>query len=169
MKRRCWLLAAGGMTLLVGCATTPRPDTIQPALGRHNHWQGRFALRVDDGQDQAFYAPFELHGNMQEAWLRLYSPIGTVLAELRWGPGGAQLNRDGRIETYDSPESMSEALLGTRIPFAAWFDWLDGIPTEAPGWAVDLADYPMGRLHAVRTDPQPSVDLRIILEDARSS
>jgi outer membrane lipoprotein LolB len=42
----------------------------------------------------------------------------------------------------------------------ALFDWLNGIPTEAPGWQVDLTQLPEGRLQ-VRRLTSPTVDLRL--------
>jgi outer membrane lipoprotein LolB len=50
---------------------------------------------------------------------------------------------------------------GTEIPVRALFDWLNGIPTEVPGWRVDLTQLPEGRLQVRRLTPTPTVDLRL--------
>lgn len=132
-------------------------------------WRGRLALRVD-GEDHSFEqsaklysAHFELRGDAHSGELLLSSPIGTVLAELRWDEGSAVLRQGGKSHGFGSLDELALAATGAAIPIAALFDWLQGRAHDAPGWQAELGNLQTGRLRARRLT-SPSADLRLILE-----
>lgn len=128
------------------------------------YWRGRLALRVDSEPPQAFSAGFELSGQATQGELRLYSPLGTVLAELRWTPQSATLTRNGETQQFDSLDALATQASGAALPVAALFQWLAGVQTTADGWRADLSQLEAGRLTAQRTAPAPATELRLVLE-----
>jgi outer membrane lipoprotein LolB len=55
-------------------------------------------------------------------------------------------------------------LLGTVVPVAALFDWLNGRHTEIDGWQVDLTQFNVGKIVAQREMPAPEAKIRILLD-----
>lgn len=155
MRRRTALLASAGLALM-GCATSPVPSEA--------FWSGRLAVQVHSTPPQSLSAGFELSGSPSTGSLHLHSPLGTTLAIVRWRPGLAQLQRGDQWEEADSLAALSERLLGTDVPVAALFDWLDDRATEVPGWRPDLSRLSDGRLSAARHAPLPAADLRLVLD-----
>ncbi|MEJ6020749.1 lipoprotein insertase outer membrane protein LolB [Ramlibacter sp. PS4R-6] len=148
--------------LLSACATAPKPPA--EATAEMGPWAGRLALTVQDKPNESFAAGFELKGNPQRGELELLSPLGGTLGLLQWQPGKATLRSSSRTTEYESLEALVTQVAGTSIPVAALFDWLRGVATPVPGWQPDLTQLAQGRLRAVRTDPQPQADLRVLLE-----
>lgn len=140
-----------------------RPPAGSPAAA--TYWQGRLALRVAaQPEPTSFFANFELQGTAEAGELRLSSPIGTTLAQLRWAPQTALLRSNGQTRVFDSLEALAQEATGTAIPIAALFEWLQGRPVSAAGWQADLSQLGAGRLLAQRLQPGPTADLRLILE-----
>jgi len=158
LARRVLLLAVA--LGLSACALPPRaPDAAgQP------YWNGRLGLQVDGDKPQSFSAGFELRGAPQAGELSLYSPLGATLAQLRWAPGMAELQADGQRRQYPSIEALTQEATGTALPLPALFAWLDGKPAEVPGWQADLSRIADGRLVARRSEPLPTAELRIVLQ-----
>jgi len=158
LARRVLLLAVA--LGLSACALPPRaPDAAgQP------YWNGRLGLQVDGDKPQSFSAGFELRGAPQAGQLSLYSPLGATLAQLRWAPGMAELQADGQRRQYPSIEALTQEATGTALPLPALFAWLDGKPAEVPGWQADLSRIADGRLVARRSEPLPTAELRIVLQ-----
>jgi len=162
-RARRALLAAGAMTLLGACAQLPR----QPAAAASGDFlrTGRLALSVQDTAAQSFSAAFELRGRPEAGTLGLFNPLGGTLAQLQWQPGRAVLAVPGRDDQrFESLQAMVEQATGAPLPVATLFDWLEGRPTPAPGWEVDLSQLADGRLRARRMAPPPPADLRIVLD-----
>ncbi len=160
MKRRsAWLAMACGL-VLAGCATAPVPETDRP----EQSWSGRLAVQVHSAPPQSLSAGFELNGSPTVGELRLFSPLGTTLAIVRWRPGQAQLQRGNEWTDAGSLHTLSEGLLGTDVPVTALFDWLNGQATAVPGWQADLSRLDDGRLSATRQSPLPAADLRLVLD-----
>jgi outer membrane lipoprotein LolB len=151
-----WVLLA--TILLAACAQPLRQHDASALAG--SHWNGRFALTVQSEPAQSTSASFELSGSPSHGELRLVSPLGTTLAVLTWTPSKATLSQSSLEQTSDSLDELVAQATGTEIPVRALFDWLNGIPTEAPGWQVDLTQLPEGRLQ-VRRLTSPTVDLRL--------
>ena len=128
-------------------------------------WSGRLALTVATEPAQSFFAGFELEGDAHTGALRLFSPLGNLLADLRWSPTGATLTTPGQPpRTAASVEALSRELTGTALPLRTLFAWLRGDAEPAEGWQADLSQLADGRLRAQRLDPAPAADLRLILE-----
>lgn len=146
---------------LTGCAQLPPP---QPKAAGHAYWNGRLALQIEDPSAQSYSAGFELHGNPAQGELVLTSPLGNVLAHLRWAPGQAMLVSGNETQTAASLDALVVQATGTPIPITALFDWLNGVAANATGWQADMSRLEQGRLTAVRHTPEPRATLRIALD-----
>lgn len=148
--------------LLAACAT---PQRVPPAMPGDVLRTGRLALSVQDQPGQSFSAGFELRGQPASGELTLLNPLGSTVAVLRWRPGSATLEAQGRQpQQFASLDAMVEKATGAVVPVAALFDWLAGVPTPVPGWEPDLSGLPDGRLRAHRVQPSPAADLRVVLD-----
>lgn len=149
------------LAFLAGCASTPpppAPDASAPL------WQGRLAVKVLGPQANSFASAFELQGNADQGQLELTSPLGSVLARIRWAPGSASLQTSGAPQQFANLDALTLQVVGTELPIAHLFDWLQGRPAAADGWQADLSAQESGRIVARRNSPLPEVDLRIALE-----
>jgi outer membrane lipoprotein LolB len=113
---------------------------------------------------QSFAGGFELQGNPAAGQLSLFTPLGSTAAVLRWSPGLAELQNGSNTQQYPSVQAMLELTTGAAIPLEALFAWLRGEAAQAPGWQADLSRHTEGRISALRSDPAPSAQLRIVLE-----
>ncbi len=161
VKRRACALGLIAALLGTGCATKPAPAAKDDAQGP---WSGRLALRLDSSPPQSFTAAFELKGHAQAGELALRTPLGNTAALLSWAPGRATVRSGSDLQEFDSLDALATHATGTSLPIAALFDWLTGVPTQAAGWSADLTELPAGRLQARRLEPQPTADLRLVLE-----
>lgn len=153
-RRAFMVLAAMAMT---GCATrTPRQGP--------EHWSGRLSMQVGSNPPQAFSAGFELSGNSSQGQLLLNSPLGTAVASAQWTAEQAVLRSGSDARHYRSMEELLTHATGAALPLAALFDWLTGVPTPVAGWDTDLSGLQQGRLLASRQNPEPTVQLRILLD-----
>lgn len=121
-------------------------------------------------------AAFELSGDAREGWLRLLSPLGTVVAQARWSPAGVQLQSDGGPRDYPSLDALAEDALGEALPLAALPDWLrgrpwDGAPSqpradgfEQLGWQVDTQGLAREGLLLARRSQPSVIQLRVRLD-----
>ena len=100
-----------------------------------------------------------VHGELDDV-----VPLGTVLAELQWAPGHAELRSPQGERTASSLDELLEQALGSAIPVQALFAWLHGDATTAAGWQADLSRLSDGQLTAVRSAPLPRATLRIALD-----
>lgn len=156
--RRGWL-GLLGLCALSACSTPPKRDNAESA-----HWQGRFAVSYRDpaGETRSTSATFELSGSPSQGTLRLGSPLGTQLAEIRWRPGEAVLQQPDKAETFASLDELLLQSLGAPLPIQALFQWLEGRPTPALGWEADLSQLAQGRLSASQGGPNP-ITFRLLL------
>ena len=158
IPRRRFVLAAS--LLIAGCATTDSRH-LDPKAGP---WSGRLALRVESDPPQSFSVAFELRGDTAEGELTLTSPLGSTVAQLRWGPADAVLVQKGGEQHYESADQMIEQITGAAIPMQALFAWLRGEHANVEGWQADLSRWNEGRLTARRQNPPPEAELRLILD-----
>lgn len=147
--------------LLAGCATPKRDSGQFPS---ENQWQGRLSVRIESAPPQSMSAAFHLQGTVSDGELTLTSPLGTTLANARWGAQGVLWQSGAEVARFDNLDALGQHLSGTSLPFAALMDWLQGIPTEAGGWQVNLQDFGLGRISAQRVVPEPAATLRILLD-----
>ena len=162
MVPRRWVVAgiASVALLAAGCASPP----TAPPQATSDTWAGRLALTVQDTPGESFAAGFELKGNPAQGELTLVSPIGTTLGILQWEPGRAVLRSSAGQRHYESLDALVTQVAGSPIPVVALFDWLRGVATPVRGWTPDLSQLARGRISALRSDPQPVADLRVVLE-----
>ena len=145
---------------LLACSTAPR-GPLGPDEPR---WSGRMALHLQTDPVQDFSASFELQGSAQAGELRLYTPLGSTLALLRWSPARAELIQNGHNQHADSLDRLLEKVLGASIPVEALFNWVQRQPVAVPGWEADNSRLTEGRFHLHRSNPPPAVDLRVVLD-----
>ena len=146
--RRLFFLLALAAHLLAGCSTTAIENRREGPPS--DSWSGRMALNLATEPPQAFFATFELKGTADAGELSLISPLGNVVAEMRWAPGDARLRNGQTTHQADSVEALSREATGTALPIQALFDWLKGVGTTAGGWQPDLSQLGQGRLRARR-------------------
>lgn len=149
----------GALGLLAGCA---QPQ-LRPAHSHDTLWAGRLALQVEDQASQSFSASFELSGSAQQGQFVLLNPLGNTIARIQWNAGHAEITTGQDTRKSESLEALLQDVLGTGIPVAALFSWLEGTQVEAVGWHVDLSAIASGRLVAQRHTPAPQATLRIVL------
>ena len=171
------LLAAATAVALSACATVAPlgPDDGGDMLS------GRLALRVDAVAQEparAFTASFDLRGDARHGVLGLSTPLGSMLAQARWGQGDVTLTTPQGARQYADLDGLTRDVLGESVPVEAWFDWLHGRPWAAAqstpaagangfeqlGWQVDLARIDAGAVVATRRTPLPVVTVRIQLD-----
>jgi outer membrane lipoprotein LolB len=153
--RRAFILMSA--IALAGCAT-------RTARQGPEHWSGRLSMQVGSNPPQAFSAGFELSGNSSQGQLLLNSPLGTAVASAQWTAEQAVLRSGSDARHYRSMEELLTHATGAALPLAALFDWLTGVPTPVAGWDTDLSGLNQGRLLASRQNPEPTVQLRILLD-----
>ena len=151
----CWLL------LVSGCANINTGRARDPAQA---FWQGRLAVKVTSDPPQAFSANFALQGSATQGSLALTSLLGTRLATLQWNADTASLQTPQESLQFASVDAMVAHSVGTPLPMAALFAWLHGDTSTAAGWAVDLQDWPAGRIRAWRLAPDAAAEIKIILD-----
>lgn len=161
---RGWLgLALIAIFLIAACAGNQR------ATGQYDsqreEWAGRISLQVASEPVQSFSASFELKGRAEMGELTLISPLGNVLAVLRWSPGQALIDRGSQdIQRFASVDELMERATGAAVPLTALFAWLQGTNATANGWVADLTRHGEGRFSARRTLPAPEANLRVVLD-----
>lgn len=165
MKRRRLLMTGVPLAtsfLIAGCAVLPKENGEN--VIKNDFWSGRLGLTLSTDPPQSFHASFELSGTAREGRLTLFTPLGSVLSELRWTGSGATLTSGDATRHFDSLQALASEVTGTPIPIAALFAWLQGRGDTAAGWQADLSRLAEGRLSATRTTPPPGAELRLILD-----
>lgn len=153
---------------IAGCALNPRataPNLAEPAF-----WHGRLSMQVEATPDdpasrrQNFSASFELSGAPESGELRLFTPLGSTAAVLRWTQHSAVLEARGNSRSYAGLAALTQEVLGASVPAQALFSWVQGQSVVVPGWQLDLSEFAQGKVSAQRTDPLPQARLRLVLE-----
>ena len=96
---------------MAGCAQIPRVESQNGIESQF--WRGRLGLRVESDPPQSFSAGFELSGDADQGALRLFSPLGTTLADLRWSPQSATLSNNGETRQFESLDALATQATGT--------------------------------------------------------
>lgn len=171
MHRRAWL-ALSGLGMLGGCATRP-PRTVTESIS------GRLVVQVaarGTAEARQMSATFELRGQSVEGELDLLSPLGTMVAQARWRPEGAEVATSEGVRRFNNLSEVARQVLGEPIPLEALADWLrarpwGGLPHtdtdegfEQAGWKVDLQRAGEGFISAQRLWPEPKVSVRARLD-----
>jgi len=180
----CCRLAASFMTAVVlsvlgACSTWQPPplDQSMPANSAANvAQQARFAghlslkLQAFEGKSAeggSFH--FDLQGLATAGVLDISTPLGTMVASVRWSPENASLLTPDGQQVYASMDALLTQTIGEPLPISTIMQWLKGQPDpslpstwvestqfDQAGWRVDTAELSSGVLHANR-DPQPHV------------
>ncbi len=121
-------------------------------------------MRIDTEPVQSFFAGFNLNGTAQSGELSLYSPLGSTIARMQWGPGLALLTWNGQQRHFGSIGALTREATGTELPIISLFAWLAGQESQAEGWSANLGQLGDGKLVAERTHPSPAVTMRLVLD-----
>lgn len=148
--------------LIASCALPTRTTGINSP--ENAFYAGRISLQVASEPVQSFAGGFELEGNPATGQLSLFTPLGGTAAVLRWSPGLAELQNGSNTQQFPSVQAMLELTTGAAIPLEALFAWLRGQAAPVPGWQADLSRHAQGRINALRSEPAPPAQLRIVLE-----
>jgi outer membrane lipoprotein LolB len=155
--------------IVAGCATVGQQAPAGSAT-----LSGKLSVRVDATATTPVRSEsgnFELKGTPQAGQLNLSTPLGTVLAQARWAGKQAWLATSQGETAYPDLDTLTQEMLGERLPVAALFDWLRGRPWagapsrvseggfEQLGWTIDLARFNDGWVSARRAQA-PSVLVR---------
>ena len=133
-------VAAAAALLVAGCATPVAPPTGASV----SLWSGRFAATwLEPGEpahEERASGKFSLLESGATTELRVFSPFGQTVAHAIAGPSGAVLETsDGSRHEAADPDTLTERVLGWRIPVARLPDWLraSGRAGEPPAPFVD--------------------------------
>lgn len=161
VDRRLAALALASV-FIAGCAHPTGGSG--PKDSKTAFWSGRLALQVASEPPQAFFSSFELKGNADDGELLLFTPLGSTFAALAWTPTSARLTQGGEVRAFGSVDELVQAATGASFPVTALFAWLDGVQTSVTGWTADLSQLDRGRLSAMRAEPLPTAELKIVLD-----
>lgn len=149
--------------LVGGCAQAPllpdAPRTEVPAEPA-SRWSGRFTVdherRDATPLREAGGGRFLLQREAGRLELELMSPLGQTQLRARSGPEGATVTlADGGSRQAADAETLTEAILGWRLPLGRLDAWLDGrVATQARrdasgrllqasegGWRIEVDDW----------------------------
>ena len=170
--RRAWLLLA----LLVGaCAQAP---TRPPAADTVFDITGRLAARY---ADESFTGGFSWRHAASGDEMLITSPLGQGVARIaREGDNVVLTTAEPREYRANDAESLTEQVLGFRLPLAGLSDWVRGAPApsssaktekdaagrlrklEQAGWQIEYQDYAGERPSRLRLT-YPGIELRLAI------
>jgi outer membrane lipoprotein LolB len=164
--------------LLAACAT---PAFLFPAADAEFELAGRSAVRYRDDAGSGYIA--WRHGARADEML-LTSPLGQGIARLvRSGDEIVLTTQDGREFKAADAESLTEQVLGFRVPLLGLADWVRGRPGPAPaptqqrsdatgrlaeleqaGWRIEYLEYQGGLPSRLKLS-FPGVELRLAISE----
>lgn len=114
------------LSALAGCAST-RPAQILPASNASISvfsLNGRVAVKLDD---RGYTASLRWHHSATRDFLRLLSPIGSVVGEIEADSDGATLTTgDKKVYRSNDVQSLTREVLGWDLPLAGLRYWVTG-------------------------------------------
>ncbi len=122
------IVASIAALLAAGCATPVPPPEGGPGEPV-SRWSGRFAatwvVPADPPHEERASGRFSLRKAGATTELDVLSPFGQTLVHAVASPAGAMLETsDGVRHEADSPDALTERVLGWRIPVGRLPDWL---------------------------------------------
>ena len=175
------LCAAGAALLLLAACSTP--GFLTPAADIEFELTGRIAVRYHDDAGSSNIA--WRHGAGSDELL-LTSPLGQGIARIvRAGDEVALTTQDGREFRAADAESLTEQVLGFRLPLLGLADWVRGRaapgPASAPtreradasgrlaelvqsGWTIEYQEYAGARPSRLRLT-YPGLELRLAVSE----
>ena len=137
-RRGALALMAAGLTVLSGCAVTPRvPSTSNAATEvtaqTSRAYHGRFSVQYNDqnGQSRNAYGNFDWKETGDTVTLQLRNPLGQTLAIVTSSPSSAMLELPNRApQTADNVSQLMQNTMGFALPVEGLRYWLQ--PSPAP-------------------------------------
>lgn len=156
----CWGLAAGLTLFFSGCAAPPvKIDTVSTIITEpvaegigspppDFRLLGRVSVK---GGKESFSAGVQWHHSQENDDILLLSPLGQALAQIQRTSEGVSLMTSER-EHYqaEDAESLTEQVLGWRLPLAGLQYWVQGMNSPATSSEMDLDKD--GRVMTIRQD-----------------
>jgi outer membrane lipoprotein LolB len=172
------LCAAAALSLLAACAA---PSFLLPAGEAEFELAGRIAARYRDDAGSGGIA--WRHGARGDEML-LTSPLGQGIARLvRTGDEVVLTTQDGREFRATDAETLTEQVLGFRVPLLGLADWVRGRAAPAPapalrdldaagrlalleqsGWRIEYLEYQGGLPSRLRLT-YPGLELRLAVSE----
>jgi len=172
------LCAAAALLMLAACAA---PGFLLPAADVEFELAGRIAVRYRDDAGSGNIA--WRHGARADEML-LTTPFGQGIARLsRAGDEITLTTQDGREFRAADAETLTEQVLGFRLPLLGLADWVRGRPAPAPaptqrrndgsgrlleleqsGWRIEYLDYE-GKLPSRLKLTFPGLELRLAVSE----
>ena len=165
------LCLAALITALAGCASVPeaKPDHSAAATAlRQQHLQSlakiqQFSLQGRIGvqtNGKGFSGSMQWLHNTTDDSIALFSPLGSQVASIKKTPNLFTLE-DASGKNYSAPdaETLTQEILGWRLPLKGLADWSVGRPTQSPvqnsiwneqgaltnleqdGWKIEYSNY----------------------------
>lgn len=174
------LLASWGLLLALGACSTWQPPpaavataqaTDARAVATAGRWSGHLSLKLSawdkqPARGESFH--FDLNGHAQSGVLDISTPLGTLVASVRWNPESASLLTPENTQVFGSMDDLLTQTLGEALPVATLMFWLKGQPDpllpvtwpphtngtpaqfEQASWHVDISEMAQGVLRAQR-------------------
>jgi outer membrane lipoprotein LolB len=167
------------VALAAGCATLPAPVATEPPAFELS---GRVAVRY--GADSATGRAEWRHSAAADD-LVIASPLGQGIAELtRRGDTYTLVTADGKRHTASDAETLTEGVLGWRLPLAGLPEWvrgraMPGVPAEQKrdgarlaelvqsGWTIAYLEYGDNGLPRRIRLTRETLDIRLVIEEWR--
>ena len=169
-------IGAAAALLVAGCAG---PELLRPAVDLEFEISGRIAVKYRDDAGAGNVAWRHSAGSDE---MLLTSPLGQGIARVvRAGSEVILTTQDGREFRAADAESLTEQVLGFRIPLAGLADWIRARPAAEPaptglrrdasgrlaelqqaGWTVEYIEYAAERPTRLRLT-YPGVELRLAI------
>lgn len=156
----CFGLFAGVLPLVASCsALAPRNETVSTivkgsAADKSSSSSPDFELRGRlsvKGGKEGFSGGVQWHHSEETDDILLLSPLGQALAQIQRIPEGVFLTTSEQEHYYaDDVESLTEQVLGWRLPLAGLQYWVQGMNSPDTSSAMDLDVN--GRVVAIRQD-----------------
>jgi outer membrane lipoprotein LolB len=176
------ILAGAALLLLAACAA---PGFLLPAQDVEFEFSGRIAVRY---RDDAGSGNISWRHGARSDELLLTSPIGQGIARIvRNGDEVVLTMQDGREHKAADAETLTEQVLGFRLPIVGLADWVRGRPAQGPapaptrqtadgsgrlaeleqaGWRIEYQEY-QERLPSRMRLSYPGVELRLAISEWR--
>ena len=158
-RAACALLAL----LAAACASVDlRPDLSQLEF----ELGGRLAANT---RDESFTGAFHWRHAREGDELVIRTPLGQGVARLvRAGDAVALATAEGREYRAADAESLTERVLGFRLPLAGLADWVRGRPSpalEARGWKIEYQEFDAERRPIRMRLTYPGIELRLAISE----
>lgn len=148
------------LLLFAGCSVlAPKNETVSTIVKESAADKSRLSspdfrllgrLSVKGGKE-SFSGGIQWHHSEEADEFFLLSPLGHALAQIHRIPEGVFLTTSDQEHYYaDDVESLTEEVLGWRLPLAGLQYWVQGMNSPATSSAMDLDAH--GRVVAIRQD-----------------